>query len=357
MTSQQPPLTGKVLLLGPIECITSGPPPALCGALPPPVGAATAFFRVYPTTCKETMSTYTPALSYELFPPRSSASCESLLTTIDQLAPTNPDYVSVTYSGDRARKQKTLALLDHLVHETRLTPLAHLTCVGHTAEELEAAVRRILAIGVRGFLALRGDLPPGSTQAPDIPFARSLVDLIRRVETQDFAHLAAGRVAVGVAAYPSRHPESSSELQDIEILLSKERAGADFAITQVFFEATRYESLVQRARTAGVTLPLIPGIMPVTSLRRLTTLCSLAGLPVPQQLAYDLETASGDAQRHRIGVEFGVRLLQESLDAGAPGIHFYTFNEHAAVLDVLEQVDLPRYSTRFENPLAELTYA
>lgn len=303
------------------------------------------------------MSTHIPALSYELFPPRSSASCESLLTTIDQLAPTNPDYVSVTYSGDRARKQKTLALLDHLVHETRLTPLAHLTCVGHSAEELEAAVRRILAIGVRGFLALRGDLPAGSTQAPDIPFARSLVDLIRRVETQDFAHLAAGRVAVGVAAYPSRHPESSSELQDIEILLSKERAGADFAITQVFFEASRYEALVQRARAAGVTLPLIPGIMPVTSLRRLTTLCSLAGLPVPQKLAYDLETAGSDAERHRIGVEFGVRLLQESLDTGAPGIHFYTFNEHAAVLDVLEQVDLPRYNSRFENPLAELTYA
>lgn len=99
------------------------------------------------------MSTHISVLSYKLFPPQSSASCESLLTTIDQLAPTNPDYVSVTCSGDRARKQKTLALLDHLVHETRLTPLAHLTCVGHTAEELEAAVRRILAIGVRGFLA------------------------------------------------------------------------------------------------------------------------------------------------------------------------------------------------------------
>lgn len=105
------------------------------------------------------MSTHIPALSYELFPPRSSASCESLLTTIDQLAPTNPDYVSVTYSGDQARKQKTLALLDHLVHETRLTPLAHLTCVGHSANELEAAARRILAIGVRGFLALRELLP------------------------------------------------------------------------------------------------------------------------------------------------------------------------------------------------------
>lgn len=303
------------------------------------------------------MSQRIPALSYELFPPRSSASCENLLQTIDQLAPTNPDYVSVTYSGDEQRKNKTLALLDHLVHETSLTPLAHLTCIGHTAAELEDAVRTILALGVRGFLALRGDPPAGISNPPEIPFARYLVDLIRRVETEDFAHLAAGRVAVGVAAYPHRHPESSSELQDIEILLSKQRAGADFAITQVFFEPSSYSNLTRRAQTAGVSIPLIPGIMPVTNLNRLTKLCSLAGLAVPHKLAYQLETARTDAERHGIGVDFGVRLVQQALDSGAPGIHFYTFNEHQAVLDVLNEINLPRYKTRFKNQLTELTYA
>lgn len=302
------------------------------------------------------MSTSAPALSYELFPPRSSASCEALLDTIEQLAPTNPDYVSVTYSGDQRRKDKTLALLDHLVHETPLNPLAHVTCVGHTAAEMEQAIRRILALGVRGFLALRGDLPPENAVPPEIPFARSLVDLIRRVESEDFAHLAAGKVSVGVAAYPSRHPESASSLQDLEILLSKERAGADFAITQVFFAAESYGSLVERARGSGVSLPLIPGIMPVTSLSRLIALCSLAGLEVPRGLAYRLETASDGAERHRIGVEFGAELVRASLDAGAPGVHFYTFNEHSAVLDVLDSVDLPRYRTRFDQSLADLTY-
>lgn len=218
-------------------------------------------------------------------------------------------------------------------------------------------MRTILALGVRGFLALRGDLPPDQNTPPEIPFARYLVDLIRRVETEDFAHLAAGRVAVGVAAYPHRHPESSSELQDIEILLSKQRAGSDFAITQVFFHPSDYTDLAQRAQTAGVTIPLVPGIMPVTNLNRLTKLCSLAGLPVPRELAYQLETATTDAERHRIGVHFGAQLLQQALESGAPGIHFYTFNEHQAVLDVLDRVELPRYKTKFESHLTELTYA
>lgn len=299
-----------------------------------------------------------PALSYELFPPRSSASCDSLLATIDELTPTQPDYVSVTYSGDVKRKHKTLALLDHLVHETTLTPLAHLTCVGHTVSELEDAVHKILGIGVRGFLALRGDRQPTGNESPEeLPFARYLVELIRRIEQRDVAHLAAGKISVGVAAYPQKHPESISQTQDVEILLSKERAGADFAITQVFFDSFHYQQLVESSRRAGVQLPLIPGLMPVTSLRRLTTLCSLAGLEVPTHLAYQLETASSDAERHRIGVRFGIQQAQEVLDAGAPGLHFYTFNEHEAVLDVLASLNLPRYNNRFEAQLHELTYA
>ena len=235
------------------------------------------------------MTTVHPALSFELFPPRSHASCESLIRTIAELEGTNPDYVSVTYSGDAKRRQKTLALLDYLVHETSLTPLAHLICAGHSVHELERAVRLILGLGVRGFLALRGDVQEG--QVSELPFARYLVELIRRVEREDFAHLAAGKVSIGVAAYPQKHPESASLLQDIEILLSKQRAGADFAITQVFFEDERYSALVDSARLAGVDIPIIPGIMPVTSLKRLQNLCQMAGMSVPADLAYALETA------------------------------------------------------------------
>lgn len=301
------------------------------------------------------MTTVHPALSFELFPPRSHASCESLLHTIAELEGTNPDYVSVTYSGDAKRRQKTLALLDHLVHETSLTPLAHLICAGHSVHELERAVRLILGLGVRGFLALRGDIQEGPVS--ELPFARYLVELIRRVEREDFAHLAAGKVSIGVAAYPQKHPESASLLQDIEILLSKQRAGADFAITQVFFEDERYSALVDSARLAGVDIPIIPGIMPVTSLKRLRNLCQMAGMAVPTDLAYALETATSSAELHRIGVEYALNQCRTVMDAGAPGLHFFTFNEHAAVLDVLDQLDLPRYSNRFSQPLSELEYA
>ena len=302
------------------------------------------------------MTTVHPALSYELYPPRSHASCDSLLKTITELEQTNPDYVSVTYSGDAQRRQKTLALLDHLVHETSLNPLAHLICVGHSVADLERSVRLILGLGVRGFLALRGDIPPENTRSLELPFARYLVELIRRVEREDFAHLAAGKVSIGVAAYPHKHPESSSLLQDIEILLSKQRAGADFAITQVFFETERYSGLVNAARLAGVEMPIIPGIMPVTSLTRLTKLCELAGLEVPRELAHRLETASEPREMHRIGVEHALDQCRKVLDAGAPGLHFFTFNEHEAVLDVLEELDVPRYSNRFKLPLSDLQY-
>lgn len=293
------------------------------------------------------------ALSYELYPPRSVESRDSLLQTIEELSATSPDYVSVTYSGNAERKQQTLALLDHLVHETNLTPLAHLTCVGHSVDELEHAVRLITGLGVRGLLALRGNIP--AQTAPDsleLPFARYLVELIRRVEREDFAHFAGGKISVGVAAYPQKHPESVSLLQDIEILLSKQRAGADFAITQVYFDNARYQGLLDAAATAGVNMPIIPGIMPVTSLRRLIRLCELAGLAIPMDLASALENADSKAERHRVGVEYALRQCQDALESGASGLHFYTFNEHAAVLDVLEYLDIAPYTSRYETPLA-----
>ena len=147
---------------------------------------------------------------------------------------------------------------------------------------------------------------------------------------------------MGVAAYPTRHPESPSFRHDVEVLLAKQRSGADFAITQVYFRPQRYERLVAAARAAGVTIPIVPGIMPVTDPRRLRTLCRLAGLAPHPGLAAALEDAPGPAERHRAGVAFAARLARAALDAGAPGLHLYTFNEHRAALDLLEHVDLPR---------------
>ncbi|GAB4100203.1 methylenetetrahydrofolate reductase [Sinomonas halotolerans] len=291
-----------------------------------------------------TVSTAPVALSYELFPPRSEAASATLWATIRELEATDPDYVSVTYGASGSNHDTALELVDRLQLETTLRPLAHLTCVGGTPEELSRVVNELLDRGVRGILALRGDTPrDGHLPAGALRYAQDLIELIRRVELRRSAQFAAGKVAIGVAAYPTRHPESPSEVHDVEVLLAKQRSGADFAITQVYFHPEQYSGLVHRARRAGVTIPLIPGIMPLTSLRRIEKLAALSGVS-PDPVLVDRLRAAGDddAEVRRIGTEASAALAEAALAAGAPGLHLYTFNEHAAALEVLARLDLPR---------------
>lgn len=285
------------------------------------------------------------ALSYELFPPRSEAATEDLWTTIRELESTSPDYVSVTYGASGSNRDTAVELLHRLLQETSLRPLAHLTCIGNTADQLAAIITDLLEHGVRGILALRGDRPDdGSEERPAgaLNYAQDLIELIRRVEQRRSAMLAAGKVAIGVAAYPARHPESPSERHDVEVLLAKQQSGADFAITQVFFHAEHYADLVLRARRAGVSIPIIPGVMPFTSLRRLERLGQLTGVEPAPALMGALASAENDGERRRVGVRATVDLAKAALDAGAPGIHLYTFNQHQAALEVLDQLNLLR---------------
>lgn len=293
-----------------------------------------------------------PSLSYELFPPRGPAAEDALLRTLDALAPTAPDWVSVTTGVQADRRAGCLDLLEHLVHHTPYRPLAHVIATGSTRGQLRELTAQILDLGVRGILALRGDRPAGYVPGPEeLPFARHLVELVREVEREHRAHLGAGRLAVGVAAYPVRHPESPSALHDVEVLLAKERAGADFAITQVCQDPQDYVRLRARAEQAGVGLPLVAGILPVTSLRRYERVCALAGLPVDERFAHRLETAESETQRRRLGVARAREQALAALDAGAPGLHLYTFNEHPAALELLEVLDLPRPSPAPRPPL------
>lgn len=286
------------------------------------------------------------ALSYELFPPRSEAASQTLWTTIRELETTDPDYVSVTYGASGSNHDTALDLVERLQLETTLRPLAHLTCVGGTPAELTGVVDELLDRGVRGILALRGDAPRNGTLPQDaLRHAQDLVALIRQAEARRSAQFAAGKVAIGVAAYPTKHPESPSEGHDVEVLLAKQRAGADFAITQVFFHAEQYCSLVQRARRAGVSIPIIPGVMPFTSLRRIERLSALSGVAADPVLVDRLRAAGDDTRAVRaIGVDASVRLADAVLDAGAPGLHLYTFNEHAASLEVLGRLNIQRPS-------------
>jgi methylenetetrahydrofolate reductase (NADPH) len=286
------------------------------------------------------------ALSYELFPPRSPAAAESLWNTIRELETTEPDYVSVTYGASGSNRDTAVELINRLLLETTLRPLAHLTCVGNTPQELAEIIGELLDTGVRGILALRGDKPKdGAEPVPgSLRYAQDLIELIRRVEQRRSALLCAGKIAVGVAAYPTRHPESPSEAHDVEVLLAKQRSGADFAITQVFFHTEQYADLITRARRAGVTIPIVPGVMPLTSLRRVTRLGELSGVEPAPELLERLAAADSDAERLRIGVRATVDLANAALQAGAPGIHLYTFNEHQSALEVLDKLALPRHS-------------
>lgn len=286
------------------------------------------------------------ALSYELFPPRSDAASATLWKTIRELECTDPDYVSVTYGASGSNHETALDLVDRLQLETTLRPLAHLTCVGGTPDELSRTVNALLDRGVRGILALRGDRPKdGQLPEGSLRYAQDLIELIRHVERRRFAQFAAGKVAIGVAAYPVKHPESPSVAHDVEVLLAKQRSGADFAITQVFFHPEQYSALVHRARRAGVTIPIIPGIMPLTSLRRILRLSELSGVEPDAGLLDRMREAADDvAAARRIGVEASVALAEAALDAGAPGLHLYTFNEHESALEVLSKLNLPRPS-------------
>ncbi|UYG17423.1 methylenetetrahydrofolate reductase [Brachybacterium huguangmaarense] len=285
------------------------------------------------------------ALSYELFPARSEASFDRLRETVSQLEATAPDYVSVTSRTGQANLDRVLELTEYVLACTDLRPLVHLTSTGSTRGELELVVRALLDRGVRGLLALRGDVEDAHQADDDeVPFARYLVELIRAVERERTATLGAGRVSIGVAAYPRRHPESPTRRHDIEVLVSKERSGADFAITQVFFDPADYTDLVTRSREVGVQLPIVPGFVPATDPRRLHRLAELSGVEAPRSLLHALETARDDAARRRIGVAFTVDLIRRVLDDGAPGLHLFTFNRHAEALDVLETLDLDRWS-------------
>lgn len=292
-------------------------------------------------------------ISFELFPPRSDAAALALGRTIDRLAEVNPAFISVTFGAGGSTRDRSLTVLQYILEHTHIEPLAHLTCVGSSYEEASSLVRQFLDAGIRSFLALRGDVPAdGSASFGDLATAAELVQLIVRVqqEREPFTHdFAAGAphaarlvqggspVRIAVAAFPNGHPRERTPHQDIDALLAKQAAGADFAITQLFWRAEDYLNYLARARSAGVTIDIVPGIMPVTTSARLARLTELTGVEPPAELVAALHGAETDAQE--AGVEFAARLANAVRRAGAPGLHLYTFNRFETVLTVLERMN------------------
>lgn len=292
-----------------------------------------------------------PRISFELYPPRTPKGERDLPGRIAALAAVRPDFFSVTYGASGRTRESSGALLAHIIDRTDVPAIAHLTCVGASEEDLDAVVAHLLDIGVRDFLALRGDPPEGEPDWRPHPrgytTASELVTLLRRAEARHFPDAdgdGPSPLSIAVATYPGGTFDADGvpvvEPSAIAALLAKQEAGADYAITQVFFDPRSYEAFVAAARAAGVHLPILPGIIPLTDPRRLRRLETLTGVTVPAALLASLEGAATPEERYRRGLAASVDLAQGVLDAGAPGLHVYTFNMAKPALDVLAAAGL-----------------
>ena len=270
-----------------------------------------------------------PSVSFEFMPPRSDEAERVLWDSVRRLERVRPAFVSVTYGAGGSTQDRTVRVTGRIADETSLTPLAHLTCVAASVHQLRQVVGQYAASGVRNILALRGD-PPGDVRGAWTPHpegldhADQLVALVRGL----------GDFTVGVAAFPDVHPDSPDLDHDVEVLVRKADAGAEFAITQMVFDADSYLRLRDRV-AARRDLPVTPGLMPVTNLRQVTRMSQLMGTPLPAPVVARLEAVKDDAEAVRaVGVEIATELGRRMLDEGAPGLHFITMNRSTATLEV-----------------------
>jgi len=268
-------------------------------------------------------------ISFEVYPPRKTEDEPRLHEAIAKLGELGPRFISVTFGAGGSSTKNSLDVLRQVRALTEAMPLAHLTCVSTTESEAADLVREFEAAGITDFLALRGDLPEGqSAPGPDsLARADQLVSLIRAQST--------GKIAV--AAFPNGHPESGVERSDLDALLAKQEAGADFAITQLFFYTSDYLEFLELARERGVTIPIIPGIMPIVSARRLERVLELTGERRPEPLASQLAQADDAAARIEIGVDWAAKQVAELNAAGIDAVHLYAFNEYKNVSEVLRR--------------------
>ena len=276
------------------------------------------------------------SFSFEFFPPKDEAGEEQLWNAVRALEPYRPTFVSVTYGAGGSTRDKTVAITGRIAAETELLPVAHLTCVGHTRDEVAGILDAYAAKGVEHVMALRGDPAEGPradwTPTPGgLDYAIDVVNLAR--ERGDFR--------IGVAAFPEGHPSAESLEADADVLVAKAKAGAEFAVTQMFFRAADYFGLVDRVRARGVDIPILPGIMPILNLAAIRRQSELIGAEVPEEIVERLSAAGPEPADIRAeGIAVAAELCQELLDGGAPGLHFYTLNRSKATLEIFAKLNV-----------------
>jgi methylenetetrahydrofolate reductase (NADPH) len=270
--------------------------------------------------------------SFEFFPPKNEAGWLSLGRTIAELEPLAPSFVSVTYGAGGSTRTRTHDLVSWVRRQTSITPMAHLTCQGHTRKDIDEILVNYVAENVENILALGGDPPAGDVSAAsDYRHASELVEDVA-------AH---GSFSIGVAAHPELHPRSPDRDSDRQHLAAKLRL-ADFAITQFFFEVDHYLALVDDLAALGIDKPVLPGIMPVTNVAQVSRMAGMSGTAVPAWLVERVGKAGDDVEESaRIGIDIATELCADLLDAGAPGLHFYTLNRSSATRDIYANLGLP----------------
>jgi methylenetetrahydrofolate reductase (NADPH) len=272
-----------------------------------------------------------PSISFEFFPPKSDEAAATLELTIAQLRVLEPAFVSVTWGAGGSTREKTIDMVSRIRAETGIEAMAHLTCVGARREELGAILDRLTKAGVQNVLALRGDPPAGSYSFIPVEggfsHASELVAFIRELHGHG--------ISVGGAAYPETHMESASPAADLDNLKRKVDAGLDFLITQLFFDNRHYWDFVERARTAHIEIPIVPGIMPITNAAQVERFTSQCGTTLPHRLAAEIARRGDDrAAIQLLGVQHATAQSIDLLGSGAPGIHFYTLNRSRAARDI-----------------------
>ena len=295
-----------------------------------------------------------PAFSFEFFPPKTPAGEANLYEALRQLQPLEPAYVSVTYGAGGATRDKTIEIVSHVREKFGLEAMAHFTCVNATADELRRTLDELRDAGVENVLALRGDPPAGEERwtktEGGLEYSRELVELLRE-EYPGFA--------IGAAAFPETHIHATSPEDDLRYLKEKVDAGAQFLITQLFFDNRHYFDFVARARAAGIDVPIIPGVMPITSSEGITRMTALSGSALPAGLAAALEARKEHPEAvAELGVSYATLQCADLLEGGAPGIHFYTLNRSPATRAILSALKLWRpweRVTGLEQPQETIT--
>jgi methylenetetrahydrofolate reductase (NADPH) len=277
-----------------------------------------------------------PTISFEFFPPKNDAGFAQLYQTVGELHSLRPSYVSVTYGAGGSTREKTVDLVQRIQKDLRIRSMAHLTCVGHTADEIGRILDELWQAGIRNVLALRGDPPAGQTNfvktEGGFGYANELVAYVR--SRHDFC--------VGVAGYPEGHPQCLNRTRDLEHLKQKVDAGACFVITQLFFDNADFYRFRDAARGMGIDVPVIAGIMPIVNVAQIKRFVSMCGAKIPHPLLTKLEGLEKDADAvYAAGVDYATQQCRDLLDQGADGLHFYTLNRSKATVEICKRLNPP----------------